>query len=520
MRSPAELPGSKAHSLPPGLSLPLVRLGVVRGGAGALWAGASTRGGRQPHGGCEPPAGASPRQARKAREVPVTLRVPATPVRESNRQTGGWDSIATAAPGRVPPFRMSVQAIQRRRRHRGTAPFRVPLILLGLLLACCAGGALAIAAYVASVVHSAPGLAARHPVAPGSSSQVLAADGTRLGFIQSAELRTPVTWEQIPAQLKEATVAIEDQRFYQDDAIDVTGILRSAVRDLSAGEALQGASTITMQLIRNLYLPNYQHTFKQKIIEAKLAVEYAKHHSRNEILTSYLNSVPYGTLGGQTAIGVQAAAQMFFDKPASQLTLTQSALLAGLPQAPSQSNPFLYPAGRARTAQRGAREDGPAALHNARPGRRRGGRAAGGRARQLLHPPHGRLLLRIRSPAADRSLRAGDRRTRRPQGLHDASTCTSSTWPVARSPKSSTSPATPPRRSSRSTRANGYIETMAESKSYEESQFNLAAEGYRQPGSTFKAIDLAEALTRGVDPDTTYYVSHTLPKGWLASDPE
>ena len=79
-------------------------------------------------------------------------------------------------------------------------------------------------------------------------------------------------------------MAIEDQRFYQDDAIDVTGILRSAVRDLSAGEPLQGASTITMQLIRNLYLPDYQHTLRQKIIEAKLAVEYAKRHSRREIL--------------------------------------------------------------------------------------------------------------------------------------------------------------------------------------------------------------------------------------------
>ena len=115
------------------------------------------------------------------------------------------------------------------------------------------------------------------------------------------------------------------------------------MKDLTNGEPLQGGSTITMQLVRNLYLGGDQHTLKQKIIEAKLAIDYNEHHSKHSILTSYLNSVPYGTVGGQTAVGVQAAARIFFDKPASQLNLEQSALLAGLPQAPSQYNPFLDP---------------------------------------------------------------------------------------------------------------------------------------------------------------------------------
>ncbi len=70
-----------------------------------------------------------------------------------------------------------------------------------------------------------------------------------------------------------------------------------------------------MQLVRNLYLGGDQHTLKQKIIEAKQAIDYEKRHTKHEILTSYLNSVPYGTIGGQTAIGVQAAARIFFDKP-------------------------------------------------------------------------------------------------------------------------------------------------------------------------------------------------------------
>ena len=116
-------------------------------------------------------------------------------------------------------------------------------------------------------------------------------------------------------------MAIEDQRFYKNNGVDLTGIFRAAVKDVTHGKALQGGSTITMQLVRNLYLGGDQHTIRQKIVEAKLAIEYEKKHDKHSILTSYLNSVPYGTLGGQTAIGVQAASRVFFDKPASQLDL-------------------------------------------------------------------------------------------------------------------------------------------------------------------------------------------------------
>ena len=96
------------------------------------------------------------------------------------------------------------------------------------------------------------------------SSQVFAADGTRLGFIQSDELRSPVGWNEIPADLKNATVAIEDQRFYKNDGVDLTGIFRSAIKDITHGAALQGGSTITMQLVRNLYLGGDQHTLSRR----------------------------------------------------------------------------------------------------------------------------------------------------------------------------------------------------------------------------------------------------------------
>src|SRR5438445_4170208 len=238
---------------------------------------------------------------------------------------------------------MSRQARQRRRRRNRAGPARVLLIGGGVLFGALVIAVIATVGYVLSVARSAPPIQTLHPVLTGGSSQVFAADGTRLGYIQSDELRTPISWEEIPQALKDATVAIEDQRFYKNDGIDLTGIFRAAVKDITHGAALQGGSTITMQLVRNLYLGNDEHTFRQKIIEAKLALEYAKRHSKRSILTSYLNSVPYGTVGGQTAIGVQAAARIFFDKPASQLDLQQSALLAGMPQAPSQYNPFRDP---------------------------------------------------------------------------------------------------------------------------------------------------------------------------------
>ena len=185
------------------------------------------------------------------------------------------------------------------------------------------------------------------------------------------------------------------------------------------GQALQGASTITMQLVRNLYLGGDEHTLKQKITEAKLALEYNKHHSKRSILNSYLNSVPYGTVGGQTTIGVQAAARIFFDKPVSQLDLEQSALLAGLPQAPSQYNPLLNPA--AATERRNEVLAKMAELHYI--SQAHGPRRPSGRrwrhAAATTTPNAKKLLLRIRPPAAGRTLRREDRRAGRAEGLHD-----------------------------------------------------------------------------------------------------
>lgn len=383
-------------------------------------------------------------------------------------------------------------------------------------------GALAIAIaggiYVLAVASTIPKLAGRKAIVAGASTEVFAAEGTRLGFMQSEVLRTPVQTDQTPRYLRQATISIEDQRFYENDGIDITGILRSAIRDASQGEALQGASTITMQLVRNLYLGNDVKTIRQKIAEAKLALEYNEAHSKREILTEYLNTVPYTTLGGQTALGVQAAARILFDKPVWELDLEQCALLAGLPQAPSQYNPFLDP--REARLRRNEVLSKMAELHYISQATATRTKAMGlqiqrgyyyqrRRENYFFEYVHQLLLERYGRATVER----GGLKVYTTINLHMqelAKKAITGLLDEPEDPSSAIVTINP---------HNGYIEAMAQSGTYAQSQYNLAAEGHRQAGSTFKAIDLAEALSRGIDPNSTYYISHTLPAGWLPSYP-
>lgn len=413
---------------------------------------------------------------------------------------------------------MSRQARQRRQRRNRSGPSRFVFIGLSGLVGALLIGTLAAVGYVLSVAQSDPTLDSLTPKLAGATSQVYAANGTRLGFIQSDVLRSPITSAQMPTDLRNATVAIEDQRFYQNNGVDLTGIFRSAVKDVLHGQTLQGASTITMQLMRNIYLGSDTHSFKQKIEEAKLAIEYNKHHSKRSILTDYLNSVAYGTVGGQTALGVQAASRIFFNKSAYQLNLQQAALLAGLPQAPSQYNPFLYPA--AALQRRNEVLGKMAELHYITHAQ-----AATAKAKPL-EVKHGNYYTRrqesfffeyVRKELVHRyglntveqgGLKVYTTINLKMQG--EARDAIKNVLDEQEDPASAIVTINP---------HNGYIEAMAESESYDQSQYNLASQGHRQPGSTFKAIDLADALSRGVDPNSTYYVSHTLAPGWLPGYP-
>ncbi|MGA9875883.1 MAG: penicillin-binding transpeptidase domain-containing protein, partial [Solirubrobacteraceae bacterium] len=236
------------------------------------------------------------------------------------------------------------------------------------------------------------------------------------------------------------------------------------------------------------------------------------------ILTDYLNSVAYGTVGGQTALGVQAASRIFFDESASKLDLQQSALLAGLPQAPSQYNPFLYP-GAARE-RRNEVLGKMAELHYISRARAAAAEAA------TLEVKHGDYYTQrqegfffefVRRQLVERyGLNQVEK-----GGLKVYTTIDLNMQREARKAIAEVldEPGDPASAIVTIDPHNGDIETMAESESYDQSQYNLASEGHRQPGSTFKAIVLADALSRGVDPNTTYYESHTLAPGWLPTYP-
>jgi penicillin-binding protein 1A len=398
---------------------------------------------------------------------------------------------------------------QRRRRRRGGAA-RVIIVTLAVLLACTIIGGLSAIGYVVGIANSAPDLTSLRPQDPGRISSVYAADGQKLGIIQNDVLRIPVESTQIPQNIRDATVAIEDQRFYQHKGVDFEGVIRAAFRNLSSGKTVEGGSTLTMQLVRNLYISGRERTFKRKVREAKLAEELENRHpgrkGKEWILTKYLNSVPYGTNGGQTAVGVQAAARAYFDKHAAQLTLPEAALLAGLPQAPSAYNPFREP-GRAIAR----RNDVLRKMADE-------GYISAGAARDAIAAPldlHSSGYFRQKRESyffdyvTDELIKQYGVKKVRGGGLRIKTTIDLDLQKKARTAiaKSLSFPGAPSSAIVTIDPSNGYIRAMASSVKYADSKFNLAADAKRQPGSSFKIMALVAAVNAGVNPATTYYPS-------------
>ncbi len=153
--------------------------------------------------------------------------------------------------------------------------------------------------------------------------------------VHGEEKRTVIPFEEIPQQVKDATLVIEDDNFYHHFGLDWKGILRAAWANFRGQKIAQGGSTITQQFIKNAILTP-ERTFTRKIKEAILAIEMEIKYSKDEIFDFYLNQVPYGS----NAYGIEAAAQTFFNKNAKDLTLAENALLAALPKAPSYYSPY------------------------------------------------------------------------------------------------------------------------------------------------------------------------------------
>ncbi len=169
---------------------------------------------------------------------------------------------------------------------------------------------------------------------PPVSTKILDRNGKLLYEVYGEAKRTPVNLNDISPYLHQATVAAEDKNFYSHGALSYTAILRAAWQNYKTGSATQGGSTITQQVVKNLFLTRNK-SFYRKFKEAVLAQHLERHLSKNEILELYLNIVPYG----RNTYGAEAASQSYFGKPAKALDIAESAYLAALPQAPSFYSP-------------------------------------------------------------------------------------------------------------------------------------------------------------------------------------
>ncbi len=170
----------------------------------------------------------------------------------------------------------------------------------------------------------------------GFSTKIYDRNEELLYDVFADQRRTPVELEEIPEELKQATVAIEDKNFYKHQGFDPFGWVRAVFNTVFKFRRLGGGSTLTQQLVKNVLLTN-QRSISRKIKEFVLSVQIEKKYTKDEILKMYLNESPYGG----TAWGVQAAAETYFAKNVNELNLIESAVLAGLPQSPSRYSPFI-----------------------------------------------------------------------------------------------------------------------------------------------------------------------------------
>ena len=382
--------------------------------------------------------------------------------------------------------------LDRRKRFGRLVAMGVLAVLIALVISGFTG---------AAVWMNSCDLNSLRPVNVGQNSFVYAADGSLLGSIPAEKNRQPVDLADTSRWVTRATVAIEDRRFWSHGALDYAGIVRALFANIREGQVVQGGSTITQQLARNLYIKKPSQTFSRKATEACLAIKLARERSKRWILQTYVNQVFYGN----RAYGIEAAAQTYFSKRAKHLTIPQAALLAGLPQAPSVFDPFNRPQ---QAIER--RDEVLRAMLGS--GYITATQYANALADRRLHLKAGRLYTRIREPYffdyvrqelqkqyGSNTVRSGGLKvftTIDPRLQRFALDAIKRTLPYSTDPAAAIVSINP---------TSGAIRAMTElSPGNPKNQVNFASSARRQPGSTFKTIVLTTAIAEGISPSTTY----------------
>jgi penicillin-binding protein 1A len=369
-----------------------------------------------------------------------------------------------------------------------------------------------------SVASDLPSLERFSQIKDAQSSQLLDDLGHPIGLL-SQQNRVILTPGQIPQMVKEAVISIEDKRFYSNSGIDVRGIARAFVQDVVRKGSLQGASTIEQQLIKNFLQAQSHRTIFEKLKEAALAYQLAHKWSKDKIITAYLNTIYFGN----GAYGIEAAAQTYFGHdvnhldcgtPTHELCVTQlqpweAALLAGVIQNPTAYDPATHPANaleRRNTVLRQMLEQG----YLTRPVYEES-------IKQSLPAPHevqapgvqtvegvdaGYFTSWVQQQVIERygAPRAFD------GGLKIRTTLD---LELQRSAEQAVNnylayPGGPTASLVAIENSTGEVRAMVGGRDYNQSAFNLATEGERQPGSSFKAFDLAAALESGISPSSVW----------------
>ena len=335
---------------------------------------------------------------------------------------------------------------------------------------------------------------------------ILASDGTLLAN-RGDTGGAAVHLSELPPYLPKAFVAIEDRRFYSHFGLDLLGISRAIVRDVTGVGGMQGGSTLTQQLAKNLFLTQ-ERTLSRKIQEAILALWLERKYSKDQILELYLNRVYFGS----GAYGVEAAAQKYFGKSAKMVNLSEAAVLAGLMKSPTRLAPNRNLAAANERAAQVHHRDGRAGPHHRGDGEARARRtrpnscARRARARSITPPTTSWTCSTTRSARSTRTSSSPRRSTprcrpRRERALTDELNAKGDKFGVEQGALVALDP-------------DGAVKALVGGRNYADSQFNRAVAAKRQPGSAFKPFVYLAALERGLTPDTVREDAPISIKGW------